>query len=430
MPNSEWRKLTPGKRSGILHKIADLIDSRLDEIARTETQNQGKTLEDSTFDVKLSADFFRSVAGMTGALSGQTYDFSPDIHAMTIREPIGVCGIIVPWNYPFYIMAQYASFALAAGNTIVCKPSEITPLSAIALFEIFEEAQLPKGVANLVLGKGSIVGEELTHSDKVDKVVFVGSTQIGRDVMKASADTNFKHLSLELGGKSPFIVFNDADIDVAVHYAELAGLMGAGQTCTAGSRILVHDTIYEEFVKKLIARISSMNIGDGLEEGINMGPLVSEQHMNKVLEYIEIGKQEGAELLYGGRRLMDNELYKGFFIEPTLFGNVENNMRIVQEEIFGPVLTIQKFSTEQEAIELANSTVYGLAAGVFTKDSARSLRLARAIDSGKIYINNYFSELNETPCSALRNSGIAEEMGVLGLEGYTKIKQINMNLYY
>lgn len=428
LPGSEWRSLAPGDRSRILHKIADLIEERTEEIARIETTNQGKTLFDSTFDVELGAGFFRSMASMIGALGGQTFDFSPSLHAMTIREPLGVCAIIVPWNYPFYIMTQYASIALAAGNTIICRPSEITPMSAIALFEIFEEAGLPKGVANLILGKSSVIGEALTRSNDIDKVSFIGSTDVGREVMKASAESNFKHLALELGGKSPSIVFDDADLDNAIDHAGLAAFMNSGQTCTAGSRLLLQENIYDTFMDKFLKGVKNLRIGAGLDDNVQIGPMVSEAHMNRVLRYIETGLKEGGTLACGGRRAMDGGLKNGFFIEPTVFTNVTNDMTIVQEEIFGPVLTVQKFKTEEEAVELANSTKYGLAAGIFTSDGTRAIKMARAIDCGTIYVNNYFAAVNEAPSSALKESGIAQEMGVLGLEGYTKIKQINISV--
>lgn len=423
----EWKNMDPGDRSKVLLRIAELIHEKSEEISRLETLNQGKTLVDSRFDVELGAEFFKSMAGMTGFISGQTFDYKKGLHVMTIREPLGVCGIIVPWNYPFYIMAEYTSQALAAGNTIVCKPSEITPLTAIALFEIFEEAGVPKGAANLLLGKSSVIGNAITHSHNIDKVVFIGSTKIGREVMKASAESNFKPLSLELGGKSPFIVFEDADMDTALDYAGLSIFMGAGQTCTAGSRMLLQDSIYDEFLERFLGYVKTIKLGSGLDEGTMMGPLVSEDHMKKVLEFIEEGKNEGARIVCGGRRACVTGYEKGFFVEPTVFTDVTNDMKIVQEEIFGPVLTVQKFYSEEDAIKLANSTVYGLAAGIFTNDNGRVLRMSRAVEAGKIYVNNYFTEINEAPCSALKQSGIGEEMGLLGLEGYTKIKQVNIS---
>lgn len=424
--DSEWRSLSPGNRSKLLHKVADRIDAKRDEIARIETQNQGKTLFDANFDVELGAGFFRSMASMTGALGGQTFDTMPGLHTMTIREPLGVCAIIAPWNYPFYLMTQYSSMALAAGNTIICKPSEITPMSAIALFEIFDEVGFPKGVVNLVTGKSSEIGDLLTSSDNIDKVAFIGSTKIGRHVMKASAESNFKHLTLELGGKSPCIVFDDADLDNALDHVALGAFMNSGQTCTAGSRILLQDGIYDVFLERFIKCISNLKIGDGSDKDVQIAPMTSEAQMNRVLQFIETGVKEGATIAYGGKRVTDNGLENGFFIEPTVFVNVKNHMTIVQEEIFGPVVTVQRFTTEEEAVELANSTVYGLAAGIFTSDGARALRMAKAVESGTIYVNNYFSSVNEAPCSALKQSGIAQEMGVAGLEGYTKIKQVNI----
>src|SRR5699024_10026288 len=303
------------------------------------------------------------------------------MQTMVIREPIGVCGLIVPWNYPLLMSVWKLAPALAAGNTIIIKPSEVTPLTLVKLFEIMDEIGLPKGVVNLVLGDGAVVGNEITVSDEVDMISFTGGTNTGRHIMKAAAET-IKKVSLELGGKSPNIFFADTDLELAVDYALYGIFYGTGQVCSAGSRVLVEDKMYDSFVDLFVERAKQIKVGPGDDPNTEIGPLVSQEHMDKVLHYIELGKKEGARLACGGKRLKENDMAKGFFVEPTVFTDVEQHMRIVQEEIFGPVVCIQKFSTEKEAIQLANGTDYGLAGAVFTNDITRALRVIKKVRSG------------------------------------------------
>lgn len=425
---SAWRSMDPGTRGRMLNRIADLIEEKKDEIVRVETLNQGKILSDSEADVDGGAALFRTMASICGALSGQTFDNDEKLHVMTIREPLGVCALIVPWNYPFYIACQYAAQILAAGNTLVMKPSEITPLSAVILFEIFEEAGMPAGSVNLVTGSSSVVGEILSHSEKVDKVTFIGSTNVGRKIMTASAESNLKPVTLELGGKSPFIVFDDADMEAALDHGGAAIFLNAGQTCTAGSRFMIQEDIYEEFTERFTKLAAGLKVGPGSDRDSKIAPMVSQKHMEDVLSYIEAGKNEGARLMCGGRRAEDGALSNGYFIEPTVFADVTEDMKIAREEIFGPVVTIQSFSDENDAIKKANSTVYGLAAGIFTSDGARALRVARALDAGSIYVNNYHLSVFESPASAMKLSGIAEELGLEGLKNYTMTKQVSISL--
>jgi betaine-aldehyde dehydrogenase len=336
-------------------------------------------------------------------------------------------GAITCWNYPLVMNAQKVAPALAAGNTLVLKPADLTPLSTIMLFECLEQAGLPAGVANLVTGPGSVVGDEISRNEHVDKVAFTGGTDTGIAIMKNAADT-VKKLSLELGGKSPNIVFADADFETAVDYALFAIFANQGEVCSAGSRLLLDEAIYERFLARLVERAQKIVVGDGTNPETEMGPLISEGHMERVLDYIRIGLDEGARLLCGGKRIMSNGLEKGYFVEPTIFAADRNDMRIVQEEIFGPVLVVQKFRTEQEAIRLANSTKYGLAGAVFTSDGARAQRVIRKMRAGITWINTYHPTFNEAPWGGYKMSGIGRELGTYGYEAYTEVKQININM--
>ncbi|MFA9381286.1 MAG: aldehyde dehydrogenase family protein, partial [Acetanaerobacterium sp.] len=316
---------------------------------------------------------------------------------------------------------------LAAGNTTVFKPSELTPLSAIKLFEIFEEVGIPAGVANLVLGAGATVGQEIAENEGIDKVVFTGGTVTGRKIMQA-ATKNLKGIGLELGGKSPCIVFDDVDMETTVDWALFAVFCNQGEVCSAGSRLILQDTIYDDFLDLLTERAKKIKVARGDAEGTEMGPLVSEAHMNKVLSYIEIGKQEGARLLCGGCRMTQGDYAKGYYVSPTVFADCTPDMRIVREEIFGPVLVVQKFHDEAEALTLANDTVYGLAGGVFTNDITRALRVIKGLRAGITWINAYHPTFAQAPWGGYKQSGIGRELGTFGLDEYTEIKQININL--
>jgi betaine-aldehyde dehydrogenase len=422
-----WSEMPAAERASYLFKIADKIDEYADELTRLETMDNGKTLREASFDVADAAACFRYYAGLITKPDGQTYHVSDPIQAMVVREPVGVCGLIVPWNYPLLMSTWKIAPALAAGNTIVFKPSEVTPVTATKLFEILDEIELPKGVANMVMGAGPVVGNEIAESHDVDLVSFTGGTKTGKHIMKAAAG-NIKKISLELGGKSPNIIFADADFETAVDYALFGIFSGAGQVCSAGSRILVEESIYDTFVDRFVQRAKQINVGPGDDPNSEMGPLVSQEHMEKVLKYIEIGKEEGARLICGGKRITKNGLDKGFFVEPTVFVDVKPDMRIVQEEIFGPVAVIQKFKDEEEAIKLANNTVYGLAGGVFTVDGAKALRVIKKIRAGITWINTYHPTYNEAPWGGYKQSGIGRALGTYGLDEFQEIKQININL--
>jgi betaine-aldehyde dehydrogenase len=316
--------------------------------------------------------------------------------------------------------------ALAAGNTLVFKPAALTPLSNLIMFELFEKTGFPPGVVNIVTGPGDAVGQTIAESPEVDKVAFTGGVDAGRRVMIAAAG-NIKGITLELGGKSPNIIFADADFDAAVDYGLYGAFYNQGEVCTASSRLIVEDAIYDRYLAALVEKTRNIKIGNGLDEGVRMGPLISESHLQQVLKYIEIGKAEGALAACGGRRITRPPYDKGFFVEPTIFTNTTPDMRIVQEEIFGPVLVLQKFSTEAEAVFLANHTKYGLAAGVFSRDIARALRVIKQVKAGITWINTYGPVYNEAPWGGYKQSGLGRELGTAGLDDYTELKQININ---
>ncbi|SUV01532.1 aldehyde dehydrogenase family protein [Priestia megaterium] len=422
-----WSETSASERAAILFKIADKLEEAKEELAALETMDNGKPYREAEADVEDAAACFRYYAGLITKPDGQTYSVPAPMQAMVIKEPIGVCGLIVPWNYPLLMSVWKIAPALAAGNTIVFKPSEVTPVTPTKLFEILESVGLPKGVANLVMGAGDTVGNALIQDKRVDKISFTGGTVTGKHIMRQAAE-NVTKVSLELGGKSPNIIFADADFETAVDYALFGIFAGSGQICAAGSRILVEESIAERFIERFAERAQKIKVGNGMDQEIEMGPLVSEEHMKKVLKYIEIGKQEGARLVCGGNRITSSGLEKGFFVEPTVFSNVTSNMKIVQDEIFGPVVVIQTFKDEKEAIKLANDTEYGLAGSVFTTDGAKALRVIKKLRAGITWVNTYHFTFNEAPWGGYKQSGIGRGLGTFGLEEFQEVKQININL--
>ncbi|WP_144645720.1 aldehyde dehydrogenase family protein [Priestia megaterium] len=422
-----WSETSASERAAILFKIADKLEEAKEELAALETMDNGKPYREAEADVEDAAACFRYYAGLITKPDGQTYSVPAPMQAMVIKEPIGVCGLIVPWNYPLLMSVWKIAPALAAGNTIVFKPSEVTPVTPTKLFEILESVGLPKGVANLVMGAGDTVGNTLIQDKRVDKISFTGGTVTGKHIMRQAAE-NVTKVSLELGGKSPNIIFADADFETAVDYALFGIFAGSGQICAAGSRILVEESIAERFIERFAERAQKIKVGNGMDQEIEMGPLVSEEHMKKVLKYIGIGKQEGARLVCGGNRITSSGLEKGFFVEPTVFSSVTSNMKIVQDEIFGPVVVIQTFKDEKEAIKLANDTEYGLAGSVFTNDGAKALRVIKKLRAGITWVNTYHFTFNEAPWGGYKQSGIGRGLGTFGLEEFQEVKQININL--
>ncbi len=425
----EWRDMDSQTRGNVLLKIADLIEEHAAELAMIDTLDNGKPLREAEGDVSDGVHCFRYYAGLIKAPYGGCYDVNEGfgkMHSYMVHEPVGVCAQITPWNYPFLMGVWKLAPALAAGNSIVFKPSSNTPLSTIRLFELFEEAGLPKGCVNLVMGPGSTVGNELGESKDVDMITFTGSTAVGKSLMRA-ASSNVKKIGLELGGKSPNVIFADADLEGAVEWAMIGIFFNQGEVCSAGSRIIIEESIKDKFVKRLAERANAITIGDPTKNP-DMGPLVSEAHMNDVLRYIEKGKEEGATLVCGGERYTEGECAKGYYVRPTIFDNCTSDMTIVREEIFGPVVTIQTFRTKEEAIALANDTDYGLAGGVFTSDITTAMTVIKEIRAGITWINCYNPTFNEAPWGGYKQSGIGRELGIHGLEEYQEVKQINLNL--
>jgi betaine-aldehyde dehydrogenase len=425
--DGEWGGSRGPDRAKLLWAFADAMESHVEELSRVETQNTGKALIESEYDVYDSAACFRYYAGLINKPTGQTYNVhDPAVQGITVREPIGVCGLISAWNFPMSLAAWKLAPALAAGNTLVFKPASLTPLSNLIMFELFEKAGFPAGVVNIVTGPGDAVGNTIAASHAVDKVAFTAGVDAGRRVMIA-ASSNIKGITLELGGKSPNIIFADANFEAAVDYGLFGAFYNQGEVCTASSRLLVEDSIYDAYLAALGEKTKKIKIGGGLEEGVRMGPLISEAHMKDVLNYIELGKAEGAVLACGGNRITKPPYDKGFFVEPAIFTGTKPDMRIVQEEIFGPVLVLQKFSGEEEAVALANNTKYGLAAAVFSNDIAKALRVIKRVRAGITWINTYGPVYNEAPWGGYKQSGLGRELGTYGLDDYTEVKQININ---
>ncbi|ACU90898.1 betaine-aldehyde dehydrogenase [Desulfomicrobium baculatum] len=422
-----WPKTTGPERGRQLLRLADLIERDAEELARLETLNTGKTLEESRWDMADITGIFRYYAGLADKDAGEVIAAPvPDATSMVVREPVGVCGQISPWNYPLLQAAWKLAPALAAGCTVVMKPSEITPLTSIKVTELCAEAGFPEGVVNLVLGPGATVGAELAENPAVDLISFTGGIETGKTIMRAAA-TNVKKVALELGGKNPNIIFDDADFDTALDYILNGVFFHAGQICSAGARVLLQDGIHDRMVEALAERMSKIRVGDGMTDGTQMGPLISAAHRDKVESYIRIARKEGARLLLGGKRPADPALANGFFVEPTLFTDCANDMRIVQEEVFGPVITIERFSTEDEALVRANSTVYGLSAGFWTRDPDRIRRMSSGLRFGTVWVNDFNVYFTQAPWGGYKQSGLGRELGRQGLEEYTEVKHIFQN---
>jgi len=422
-----WPQTPASERARLLFKLADLIERDREELARLESLDTGKTVEESRWDMDDIAGIFRYFAGLADKDGGEVIASpNPDSTSTVIREPVGVCGQISPWNYPLLQASWKMAPALAAGCTIVMKPSEITPLTTLKVTELAEEAGFPAGVVNTVLGPGPKVGAELAESDDVDLISFTGGIATGKTIMRA-ATGNVKKVALELGGKNPNIIFDDADFDLAVDYALNGVFFHAGQICSAGARIMVQAGIHDRFVEALRQRMERIIVGNGFDEKTQMGPLISAPHLAKVENYIEIAKDEGAKLLLGGTRPTDPALQKGYFCMPTLFSECENDMRIVQEEVFGPVITIERFATEEEVIERANDTIYGLSAGFWTRDADRIERVSKALRFGTVWANDFNVYFVQAPWGGYKQSGLGRELGKIGLEEYTEVKHIYRN---
>lgn len=419
----DWAKINSRQRGKLLFKLSQLIRDNQSELARLESQNVGKPIREANEEVELAADCFEYYAGTVNKFGGQTIPVSASGVNITLREPIGVCGLILPWNFPIAITSWKVAPALAMGNTVVIKPAEVTPLTALRLGELALEAGIPPGVVNVVTGKGSVVGEALVKNPLVRKISFTGSTEVGRSVMKLAAD-DIKRVTLELGGKSANLVFADADFDQAVQGA-VGGVLGnAGQDCCARSRLLVQKEIYNDFIEAVAAAFNNIKMGDPMKPETEMGSLISDAQRSTVESYIESGQKEGAEMLCGGSRPEGGVFQNGAFLQPTLFANVTPEMQIMREEIFGPVLCATPFETEAEAVAIANNSTYGLSGSVWTRDIERALRVARAVQTGVISINTAHSVHLEAPFGGVKQSGLGQELGLAALEHYSQMKNI------
>ncbi|WP_308119233.1 aldehyde dehydrogenase family protein [Streptomyces sp. JJ38] len=423
----EWPSWAPRERAALLRRMAEYLQRDKAEIARLETLDTGKTLVESGIDVDDVTRVFEYYAGQAEADAGRVVDAGdPRVRSRVVYEPVGVCALIAPWNYPLLQASWKVAPALAAGNTMVVKPSEITPLSTIKMVELLAEAGAPRGVVNLVLGDGAATGAPLVESPEVDLVSFTGGLETGRRIMRSAADT-VKDVALELGGKNPNIVFADADFDTAIDYALMAVFFHAGQVCSAGTRLIVEESLHEEFVAHLVERTERIRLGNGMDEATESGPLVSAAHLAKVEAYVELGRKEGARLVAGGSRPQDPELQGGFFFRPTVFDDCSRDMRIVQEETFGPILTVERFTDEATAVELGNHTEYGLAGAVWTGDAGRAERVARKLRHGTVWINDFGPYLPQAEWGGFKRSGIGRELGHDGLAEYRQAKHIYEN---
>jgi aldehyde dehydrogenase (NAD+) len=425
----KWSKMSARDRGRLIYRLSQLIESRSAELAAVETADNGKPIKETLYvDIPQVVENFEYFAGWATKIEGETIPVPGQMFNYTLREPVGVCGQIIPWNFPLLMAAWKLAPALAAGNTIVLKPAEQTPVGAMELAKLIEEAGFPEGVVNVVPGYGETAGAALASHQGIDKVAFTGSTEVGKLVAKAAAD-NLTKVSLELGGKAPNIVFADADIEQAVNGAMMGIFFNQGQVCCAGSRLFIDARVKDEFLDRFKERAGRVKVGDPMDKETQMGPQVSEEQLNRIKGYVDIAKGEGATVLAGGcPPSLEGDFQKGFFFQPTIFGEVTNTMRVAQEEIFGPVVSVITFDGEEDLIRQANEVVYGLSAGIWTKDITRAHRFAKAIKAGVVWINTYNMFNAASPFGGYKQSGYGREMGKHALEMYTQIKSVWVDL--
>jgi aldehyde dehydrogenase (NAD+) len=423
-----WSAIGASDRGGLLLKLADAIESHAQELARLETMDTGHPIRDAArLDVPRTAATFRYFGGMADKLQGSVVPVEPGFLNYVVRRPVGVVGQIVPWNFPLMFSSWKMGPALAAGNTVVYKPAELTPLSTLRLAELIAEVGFPPGVVNIIPGKGRVVGSHLAGHPQVRKIAFTGSTEVGRSIVQASAG-NLKRVQLELGGKGANVVFEDADLGAAVNGSAFAIFHNQGQACIAGSRLILHESIAEEFLERFLELARSIRVGDPLDPQTEMGPLTSPEHRDRVLGYVKVALDEGGQILTGGKAPDDPALAAGCYVEPTVVRAQSVTDRVCQEEVFGPFVTVSSFRDEAEAVDMANATEYGLGGGLWTTDLSRAHRVASAIHSGMVWVNSYKRVNPGSPFGGIRNSGYGREMGFEAMQEYTETRSVWINV--
>lgn len=423
----EWQSLKPSERGCALFDVAYKLRNRAEEMAMIETLDTGKPLSQARSDVESAARYFEYYAGAADKMFGETIPVAPNVIDYTVREPMGVCAHIIPWNYPLQITSRGVAAAIAVGNTVVVKPAEDTPLSALKLAEIFSEIDVLKHALQVVTGYGKEAGAALVNHPDVNHITFTGSVATGASVMMSAAK-NIIPVTLELGGKSPHIVFPDCDLEETVSWVVRSIIQNAGQTCSAGSRLLVHSAIKDKLVGILTEKMQQIKMGPGTNDS-ELGPIISQKQFERITAMVDRAKEEGARIVIGGKRAIGGDLNKGFYFEPTIIENVSHKSEIAQEEVFGPVLTVFEFETEEEAIELANGTPYGLVTGIWTNDVSRAHRIAGKVKSGQVFINDYGAAGGvELPFGGYKKSGIGREKGIEALRNYTQLKNVAIKM--
>lgn len=424
--DESWRDVTAQERGRILLRLAEAMRKELPRLAELETLNSGKPLAESEYDLTDVATCFEYYGGLATKLHGEVMNVPDNAFSLALKEPIGVAAQIIPWNYPLLMAAWKLAPALCAGCTMVIKPAEQTPLTLLEFARLFESCGVPKGVVNIVTGFGESAGAPLVAHPEVDKIAFTGSLAVGRHIMRAASET-LKKVSLELGGKSPNIFFADSDFEAAVDGALFGVFVNQGEVCSAGSRVLIERPIYKKMLDAMVAKTKTIKLGSGLDRAVKMGPLVSKEHLERVTHYQAVGKKE-AKLAVGGGRPQDASLARGYFVEPTIFYDVENTATIAREEIFGPVMSVIPFDNEAQALKIANDTPYGLAAAVWSRDIFKCLRMVKRLQAGIVWVNHMQPTYVEAPWGGYKMSGIGRELGPWGAEEYLQVKQVHINL--